>query len=141
VVGKDIAVIHGALPHEAHHLDPIEYVTMAISLTVAISGILLARAMYQTKRASPDRVAELGGGVIYRTVLNKYYVDELYQMVFVGGLLALSRAAAWFDQNVIDFIVSYRHGHDVGVVAGRPIRRLHRRRGGERHRQRLGVLR
>ena len=62
--------------------------------------------MYQTKRASPDRVAELGGGVIYRTVLNKYYVDELYQMVFVGGLLALSRAAAWFDQNVIDFIVN-----------------------------------
>jgi NADH-quinone oxidoreductase subunit L len=106
VVGKDIAVIHGAVPHEGHHLDPIEYVTMAISLAIAVSGIALAWAMYYRKRISPDRVAELGGGALYRTVLNKYYVDEFYQTVFVGGLLALSRAASWFDQNVIDFIVN-----------------------------------
>ena len=55
MVGKDIAVVHGAAPHEAHHLDPIEYATMALSLAIAITGILIARAMYQTKRLSPDR--------------------------------------------------------------------------------------
>jgi NADH-quinone oxidoreductase subunit L len=106
VVGKDIAVIHGAVPHEAHHLDPIEYATMALSVAVAMAGILLARAMYLTKRLSPDRFAELSGGSIYRVWLNKYYVDEFYQAVFVNGVLALSRAAAWFDQNVIDFLVN-----------------------------------
>jgi NADH-quinone oxidoreductase subunit L len=106
VVGKDVAMIHGALHHEAHHLDPIEYATMVASIAIAFAGILIARAMYQTKRVSPDRVADLGGGVLYRTVLNKYYVDELYQAVFVNGLLAITRAAAWFDQHVIDFIVN-----------------------------------
>ena len=106
VLGKDISVIHGALPHEGHHLDPIEYATMAASITIAVAGILLARAMYQRKTLSPDRVAELGGGGLYRTVLNKYYVDEFYQSVFVNGLLLLSRAAAWFDLHVIDFIVN-----------------------------------
>ncbi|MGH7786942.1 MAG: NADH-quinone oxidoreductase subunit L [Candidatus Binatia bacterium] len=106
VVGKDIGVVHGAEPHAAHHLDPIEYATMAASIVIAVSGILLARAMYQTKRVSPDRFAEAGGGFVYRTLLNKYYVDELYQVVVIGGTLWLSRAAAWFDRNVIDFIVN-----------------------------------
>jgi NADH-quinone oxidoreductase subunit L len=106
VMGKDISVAHGAEPHAGHHLDPIEYATMALSVVIAAAGILLARAMYETRRVSPDRVAGLGGGALYRTVFNKYYVDEIYQTVFVGGLLALTRAAAWFDQNIIDFIVN-----------------------------------
>ena len=106
VVGKDVSVLHGAVPHEGHHLDPIEYATLLLSIAVAVAGILIARAMYEKKTMSPDRVAELGGGWLYRTVLNKYYVDELYQTVFVGGLLVVTRAAAWFDQHVIDFIVN-----------------------------------
>jgi len=106
VVGKDISVIHGAVPHAGHHLDPIEYATMALSIAIAVTGILLARAMYQRKTLSPDRIADLAGGSLYRTVLNKYYVDELYQAVFVNGLLALTRIAAWFDTYVIDFIVN-----------------------------------
>jgi len=106
VVGKDISVLHGALPHEGHHLDPIEYATMALSLAIAITGILIARAMYLTKRWSPDWVAGLAGGRLYRLVYNKYSVDEFYQLVFVDGLLMVSRLAAWFDQNVIDFVVN-----------------------------------
>jgi NADH-quinone oxidoreductase subunit L len=106
VTGKDISVIHGALPHEGHHLDPLEYATMALSIAIAVTGVLIARAMYQRKSLSPDRVAELGGGWLYRTVFAKYYVDEFYQAVFVGGLLALTRIAAWFDLHVIDFIVN-----------------------------------
>src|SRR5579862_4548863 len=108
VVGKDISVLHGAPPHESlpQHLDPLEYTTMALSVAIAVCGILIARAMYQRKTLSPDRVAELWGGRLYRTVFNKYYVDEFYTTVFVGGLLALTRIAAWFDTNVIDFIVN-----------------------------------
>jgi NADH-quinone oxidoreductase subunit L len=106
VMGKDISVEHGAAPHAGHHLDPIEYATMAASIAIAVIGILIARAMYQKRTASPDRVAGLAGGALYRTVYNKYYVDELYQAVFVNGTLALTRLAAWFDENVIDFIVN-----------------------------------
>jgi NADH-quinone oxidoreductase subunit L len=106
VVGKDISVLHGAVPHEGHHLDPIEYATMAISVAVAFTGIWIAYQMYERRRWSPDRIAALGGGAFYRTIYNKYYVDEFYQAVFVNGLLVLTRAAAWFDQHVIDFIVN-----------------------------------
>ena len=108
VVGKDISMLHGAPPHEnlPVHLDPLEYTTMAFSVAIAVCGILIARAMYQRKTLSPDRVAELWGGRLYRTVFNKYYVDEFYNTVFVGGLLALTRIAAWFDTHVIDFIVN-----------------------------------
>jgi NADH-quinone oxidoreductase subunit L len=106
VLGKDISVAHGAAPHEGHHLDPIEYATMALSLAIAVTGILIARQMYLNKRWSPDRVASLAGGRLYQWVYDKYYVDEFYQAVFVNGLLAVTRAAAWFDQYVIDFIVN-----------------------------------
>jgi NADH-quinone oxidoreductase subunit L len=106
VVGKDISIAHGAVPHEAHHLDPIEYATMLLSLAIAGTGIFIAYQMYLKKRWSPDRVAGLAGGRLYDLVYNKYYVDEIYQRVFIDGLLAVTRAAAWFDQNVIDFIVN-----------------------------------
>lgn len=106
VLGKDISVAHGAVPHEAHHLDPIEYATMALSVAIAVGGILLARAMYQKKTMSPDRVAGLAGGRLYDVVFNKYFVDEFYQATIINGTLALTRAAAWFDQHVIDAIVN-----------------------------------
>jgi NADH-quinone oxidoreductase subunit L len=106
VMGKDISVEHGAAAHAGHHLDPIEYATMAASIAIAVIGILIARAMYLKRTASPDRVAGLAGGALYRVVYNKYYVDEFYQAVVVNGTLALTRISAWFDQNVIDFIVN-----------------------------------
>jgi len=97
---------HGAEHHAAHGHDPMEYVLMLASVGIAAAGILLARAMYVTKSLSPDVFANLAGGSIYRTIYNKYFVDELYEKVFVDGLLALTRACAWFDANVIDRIVN-----------------------------------
>jgi NADH-quinone oxidoreductase subunit L len=89
-----------------HHHDPVEYATMAVSVLVALAGILLARAMYVTKSLSPDRVSEMAGGAPYRVVLNKYYVDELYDLVFVRGLLLFTRLSARFDHLVIDGLVN-----------------------------------
>jgi NADH-quinone oxidoreductase subunit L len=94
---------HGA--HEAHHVEAIEYVLMLLSVGVAVTGILIARAMYLTRSFSPDRVSERLGA-LYQWIYNKYYVDELYEAVFVNGLLALTRLAARFDQVVIDGIVN-----------------------------------
>jgi NADH-quinone oxidoreductase subunit L len=92
--------------HGAHHHDPMEYVLMVISVAVAGGGILLARAMYLTKTIKPDTFSELGGGVPYRWVFNKYYVDELYQAVVINGTLRLTQIAATFDRVVIDGIVN-----------------------------------
>ncbi len=101
--GGHVAGGHAA--HEAAHVAPIEYALMAASIGVAIAGILIARAMYLTKSLSPDVFAEAADGAIYRLVYNKYYVDEIYNAVFVNGTLLLTRIAAAFDRYVIDFIV------------------------------------
>jgi NADH-quinone oxidoreductase subunit L len=95
---------HGA--HAAHHTEPMEYVLMVVSVAVAAGGILVARAMYKTKTISPEIVSNIAGGALHRVVYNKYYVDELYEAVFVNGLLALTRACALFDRLVIDGIVN-----------------------------------
>jgi NADH-quinone oxidoreductase subunit L len=83
-----------------------ELLLMAFSVAVAAGGVGLAYLMYYRKTIHPETFSEAAGGVPYRTVLNKYWVDELYQLVFVEGLLALTRILAWFDQYVIDGVVN-----------------------------------
>jgi NADH-quinone oxidoreductase subunit L len=101
-----MAGAHGA-GQVVHHGEDftVERGLMVLSVTVAILGIFVASRMYLSRKWSPDKVSQLGGGVLYRWVYNKYYVDELYQVVFVGGLLWLTRLSARFDLRVIDRIV------------------------------------
>jgi NADH-quinone oxidoreductase subunit L len=97
--------VFGPVERETASLVPMEYVMMSASVAIAIVGFLVARAMYLTKSVSPDAFAEIADGVPYRVVYNKYYVDELYNAVFVNGTLLLARLGAGFDRYVIDFIV------------------------------------
>ena len=84
----------------------LELALMAISVAVAFAGFGLAYLMYFRHRLRPETFSEALGGVPYRVVLNKYYVDELYDLVFVRGGLLLCRLIAWFDLHVIDGIVN-----------------------------------
>jgi len=92
------------LEHAEH--DPFEYLLMVISVAVAGCGILLAWLMYVKKAIDPARFSEAWAGVPYRTVFEKYYIDEIYQAVFVAGVLGLSKFLAAFDRVVIDGIVN-----------------------------------
>jgi len=97
---------HGAeAAHEAARQDPMEYMLMLASVGIAVVGFLVARAMYLTKSVSPDTFSEVADGALYRVVYNKYYVDEIYNAVFVNGTLLLTRICAGFDYYVIDSIV------------------------------------
>jgi NADH-quinone oxidoreductase subunit L len=96
----------------------MELLLMAVSVGVAFTGAGLAYLMYYRQRVRPEIFSEALGGVPYRVVANKYYVDELYDLVFVRGTLLLARAAAWFDQHVIDGIVN------LSAVAVRETARL-----------------
>jgi NADH-quinone oxidoreductase subunit L len=96
----------------------LELALMAVSVGVAFAGAGLAYLMYYRGSIRPERFSEALGGVPYRLVLNKYWVDELYDLVFVRGALLLSRALAWFDLHVIDGIVN------LAAVVVREIARL-----------------
>jgi NADH-quinone oxidoreductase subunit L len=105
---------------------------MVVATAIALAGIGLARAMYKTGDSpAPEKVAEQFHG-IYRTLLNKYWVDELYIAIFVtfgkrvcnafwkvdagvvdgavngSGWLTvfLSRVSAFFDFNFVDGLVN-----------------------------------
>ena len=59
---------------------------------------------------SPRRFVEripfgLGPGM-YRASVNKYYLDDIYGLVFARGGVLLSEALWWFDAKVIDGAVN-----------------------------------
>ncbi|MEK6600423.1 MAG: NADH-quinone oxidoreductase subunit L [Candidatus Binatota bacterium] len=91
--------------HEAHASASQEEILMVISVAVAASGFCLAYLIYFKGRVAAERFSSLAGGLFYRLFNNKYYVDEIYQFVFVGGTLLLARIGAWIDRYIIDFIV------------------------------------
>jgi NADH-quinone oxidoreductase subunit L len=82
-----------------------ELLFMVLSIGVAGVGITVAYAMYYAKTLSPETFSEVADGQIYRVVYNKYYVDEIYNAVFVNGTLLLAQLCAAFDHYVIDFLV------------------------------------
>ena len=58
-----------------------------------------------TARLNRTRSRLLGAG--HRFLVNKYYLDDLYEKVIVHGIAhPIARAAYWINQNVIDGIVN-----------------------------------
>ena len=90
---------------EVHAAAALELSLMIFSVVVAALGFYLAYLLYYRRRLAPERFSSLAGGLPYRLFCNKYYVDEIYQWVFVRGALRLSRIGAWIDQHIIDVIV------------------------------------
>ena len=99
-------MVHHAAEAVAHGEESMELTLMGVSVLAALAGIGLAYLMYYRGAPAPGLFSNALGGLPYRVVLNKYYVDEIYELIFVRGGLALCRLMAWFDGNVIDGIVN-----------------------------------
>jgi len=78
-----------------------------ISVCAAALGWLLAWLLYQRHPELPAHIAASLNG-LYSTVVNKYYVDELYSFLFVKPLIDGSRKVLWqgIDQGIIDASVN-----------------------------------
>lgn len=90
-----------------HGVETIEYVLMAFSVGVALTGIFAARTWYLHKKEIPDGLASRFSGA-YTLLLNKYYVDEAYDAVVVNPTVKGSEKLLWkiFDIGVIDWLVN-----------------------------------
>jgi NADH-quinone oxidoreductase subunit L len=98
-VERVFAAAGGAGAHEA----PVGEVPMAIvSLAIAVAGIAAALLFYRWRPETPDRMVARYPGA-YRVLLNKYYVDELYDALFVEPI---RKGSVWlwqkFDELLID---------------------------------------
>ena len=83
-----------------------ETLLMLISVGAAFLGLFLAWTLYFRRPQLPARIAASLGG-LYQAVAHKYYIDELYAVLFVKPLIDGSTAILWHgvDQNVIDATV------------------------------------
>ncbi len=94
-----------------------------IALAVALAGILLAYTMYSAKWISPERVGKVFAP-LYTLFSRKYYLDELYEQVFVVRILqnGIFRLIELFDIYVVDGIVN--GVANITVVGSSTLRRL-----------------
>ena len=94
-----------------------------ISLVVALSGIGLAYAMYSAKWISPEKVGR-AFAPLYTLFSRKYYMDELYERIFVIRILydGLFLIIQTFDTYVVDGIVN--GVARIAVTSGGLLRRL-----------------
>jgi NADH-quinone oxidoreductase subunit L len=78
-----------------------EWALMFASVAVAVFGIWLARRLYLQHPDVPERIAERWSG-LYRLLYNKYYVDQIYDAMFVNRTKDLATALGAFDRGVIN---------------------------------------
>jgi NADH-quinone oxidoreductase subunit L len=79
------AITNGAAnaPHST------ELLLMLFSVVAAAIGIFVAYSFYVVNPERPKRLAEKFDG-IYKIVLNKYYIDEFYNVIFVQPLITMA---------------------------------------------------
>jgi NADH-quinone oxidoreductase subunit L len=82
------------------HLERTELMLMGISSGVAIAGILIAVYFWLRNPGAAAAMAERLRP-IYRLLYNKYYVDELYDTLFVQPIKQLSIKGLWRGADAI----------------------------------------
>ena len=90
---------------EHHGSVSTELLVTALTLAVVAAGIYLAYLMYGKPGAQTAQ--QTANGIFYDISLNKYYVDEIYDFVFVRPFTALAKFfASIVDPWVIDGAVN-----------------------------------
>ncbi|RMH73206.1 MAG: NADH-quinone oxidoreductase subunit L [Gemmatimonadetes bacterium] len=97
--------------HESHGAASTEFLLMAISVLIALAGLFLAWNFYLKNPKWKEKYESALDGlytVAYRTLWNKYYVDELYDLVVVKPVRWTSERVLWKfgDGVVIEGIVN-----------------------------------
>ncbi|MBI2470507.1 MAG: NADH-quinone oxidoreductase subunit L [Planctomycetes bacterium] len=122
---------------EAHHSAALPYLMMVVSTAIAVAGIYLAYQMYIKKPELPKKLAERFS-LIYKLLLNKYYVDEIYDVLFVkstkimavqlwkrvdalmidGSVNGIARLVGWFGNTLRYLQTGYIRNYAFYIVVG-----------------------
>ncbi|MFN2463800.1 MAG: NADH-quinone oxidoreductase subunit L, partial [Candidatus Dormibacteria bacterium] len=88
-------------------VEAVNYIAILVSSAVALLGLLVAAAFYYPRmRRFSAQAFNARYPWAHDWSRNKGYFDEIYQAMFVRGLvLGTGHAAQWFDKNIIDYFL------------------------------------
>jgi NADH-quinone oxidoreductase subunit L len=88
-----------------HHSVGLEVGMAAVSVAIAVIGFLIAFTTYYRKSDRAERVSAQFRG-LYNALLNKWYIDEVYDALFVHRAKDLGRGLWRFDAKIVDGVVN-----------------------------------
>src|SRR5262249_51490529 len=109
-----VPAVLGGANHIEHFLTPASYETeseslgtsaiegvlMAVSTGAALAGLYLAYLFYVARPELPQKLANKAHAM-YSIMVNKYYVDEVYDAVIVWPVVRMSREFLWKFMDVV----------------------------------------
>ena len=109
---------HEAPAGEAHDETALELTLMAVSSAIAFLGIGLAAFLWLKNPQIPASMASNFAG-LHRLLLNKYYVDEIYDAAIVHPIQRASTEGLWkgMDVKLVDGVVNLAGYLVAGVSA------------------------
>ncbi|MCE5313814.1 MAG: NADH-quinone oxidoreductase subunit L [Armatimonadota bacterium] len=121
---------HSMMPVLGHHYESILERTLeearmsagfnvpvfAIGTLAALLGILFATLIWKWHLIKIEKL-EPAFGWLAKIVENKYYIDEIYQVTIIRGIMLAAAMLFWFDKWVIDYLIVNGFGYMCLVVS------------------------
>jgi len=97
----------------------MDYVLEGISLGAALGGVALAWVVYEKKSIPAARfTAGPTGAFVQKMLLNRYWIDNVYDAFGARVYVGFAKALDWFDRRVIDGIVNAVGRGGIVAAAG-----------------------
>ncbi|MCL2776394.1 MAG: NADH-quinone oxidoreductase subunit L [Polyangiaceae bacterium] len=100
-----------------------EHISLGGAFAAFAIGTVVAIYIYILRHGKPAQAVAARSGRLYDLVLDKWRIDELYNVTVVGGVDALAETSVAVDQGVIDFVLA-RLSSFIVTFFGTILRRL-----------------
>ena len=121
-------ILDSSLPESIHgYVDGADKFNIPLAIfssLIAISGIALAIALYKPNPYLSFKYLNKFSQV-HRILINKYYIDELYEGILVKKIYynGIANISNWFDKYIIDTLVAMLGW--IGINIGGILRQFH----------------
>jgi NADH-quinone oxidoreductase subunit L len=93
---KLVTATHQPFEAEMH------YNIAGAAIAISLIGIILSTRLFRRTSSLPLKVTGKLG-VVYTTIYNKFYIDEIYLFITKKIIFnSISRPVAWFDRHIVD---------------------------------------
>jgi len=96
---------HGAQAAVHHYSLGFERFMVAFSVFLALVGIGVGYLFY-IKNTNLPLLVQFKLPKLHKALLNKWYVDEIYNFALVGGTKQFALVLCWIDSNIVDGMVN-----------------------------------